>query len=115
MVDVTWARDSSDKTHSAPFAANAGAVFGKIQELSPHNDNQRFLQSQALSMAISIGQIRSLMFAQKTSSVPMPLLAVLVFWLILLFISFGLIRSSQRDGGGQPIRLSRWRFALRSS
>ena len=90
MVDVTWARGSSDKTHSAPFAANEGAVFGKIQELFPHNDNQRFLQSQALSMAIQLGQTRSLMFAQETSSVPMLLLAVLVFWLVLLFMSFGL-------------------------
>ncbi len=90
MVDVMWARDGSDKTHSAPFAANEGVVFGKIQQLSPHNDNQRFLQSQALSMAIKIGQTRSLMFAQKSSSIPMPLLAILVFWLTLLFISFGL-------------------------
>src|ERR1019366_2496260 len=50
----------------------------QIQELFPHNDNQRFLQSQALSMAIQLGQTRSLMFAQETSSVPMLLLAVLV-------------------------------------
>jgi len=90
MVDVMWARDGSNNTHSAPFAANAGAVFEKIQQLSPHNDNQRFLQSQALSMAIQLAQTRSLMFAQRTSSVPMPLLAVLVFWLTLLFMSFGL-------------------------
>src|SRR5271157_6540290 len=90
MVDAMWARDGSDNTHSAPFAANAGAILGKIQQLSPHNDNQRFLQSQALSMAVQIGQTRSLMFAQRTSSVPMPLLAVLVFWLTLLFMSFGL-------------------------
>ena len=90
MVDVTWARDDSDTANFAPFAANEGALFGKIQQLSPQNDNQRFLQSQALSMAIKIGQTRSLMFAQKASSVPMPLLAILVFWLILLFMSFGL-------------------------
>lgn len=89
MMDVTWARDGSDNTLT-PFAANEGAVLGKIQQLSPHDDNQRFLQSQALSLAIQLGQTRSLMFAQKTSSVPLPLLAVLVFWLVLLFMSFGL-------------------------
>ena len=89
MVDATWAQDGSNKTF-VPFSANEGAVLGKIQQLSPQNDNQRFLQSQALSMAIKVGQTRSLMFAQHTSSVPMPLLAVLVFWLILLFMSFGL-------------------------
>ena len=90
MVEVTWARDGSNKTHIEPFAVNAGAVFGKIQELSPQNDNQRFLQSQALSMAVKVGQTRTLMFAQQASSVPMPLLTVLGFWLTMLFISFGL-------------------------
>jgi hypothetical protein len=90
MLDVTWPRDGSDKAHSIPSVANEEALFDKIQDLSPHSDNQRFLQSQALSAAIKLGQTRSLMAAQKSSSVPMPLLAVLVFWLILLFMSFGL-------------------------
>ena len=95
MADVMWVPDGSDKTHIAPFTANEGAIFGKIQQLSPQNDNQRFLQSQAISMAIKIGQTRSLMFAQKASTVPVPLLAVLVFWLTLLFMSFGLfVRSN---------------------
>ncbi len=90
MVDVTWARDGSDKAHSTASAANEDTLFDKIQELSPQNDHQRFLQSQALSMAIKLGQTRSLMFAQKASSVPMPLVAMLVLWLTLLFMSFGL-------------------------
>ena len=87
IVDVTWALDGSDKTPSAP---HEDLLFDKIQELSPQNDHQRFLQSQALSATIKLGQTRTLMFAQKASSVPMPLLAVLVFWLTLLFMSFGL-------------------------
>ena len=90
VEDVMWARDGSDQGHIAPFSANEAAVLNGVQQLAPHNDNQRFLQSQALSMAINIGQTRSLMFAQKSSSVPMPLLAILVFWLTLLFMSFGL-------------------------
>src|SRR5208283_1813527 len=90
LVDVTWARDGSDKTHSGPSTANQDALFDKLQELSPHNDSQRFLQSQALSTAVKLGETRTLMVAQKTSSVPMPLLAILVFWLVLLFMSFGL-------------------------
>jgi hypothetical protein len=88
MLDVTWGRDGSDKTHFTPSAASE-ALFDKIQQLSPQNDGQRFIQSQASSTAIKLGQTRSLMVAQETSSVPMPLLAVLVFWLVLLFMSFG--------------------------
>ena len=90
MLDVTWRRDGSDKTHSSPFTASSETVFDKIQELSPRNDSQRFLQSQALSAAIKLGQTRSLMFAQQASSVPMPLVAMLTLWLTLLFVSFGL-------------------------
>ncbi len=71
MVDVTWAPDGLEKTHSASSAATEEALFDKIQELSPQNENQRFLQSHALSAAIKRGQTRSLMVAQKTSSVPM--------------------------------------------
>ena len=89
MIDVTWGADGSDKPHFATPAASE-ALFDKIQQLSPQNDNQRFMQSQALNQAIKLGLTRSLMIAQTTSSVPMPLLAILVFWLILLFMSFGL-------------------------
>jgi hypothetical protein len=89
MVDVTWGRNSSDKTRFTVSAAGETLLF-RIHELSPDNDSQRFLQSQAASVALGLAQTRSLMIAQKTSSVPLPLLAVLVFWLTLLFMSFGL-------------------------
>jgi hypothetical protein len=89
MVDVTWGRDSSDKTRFTLFAGGETLLL-RIAELSPDNDSQRFLQSQAASAALQLAQTRSLMIAQKTSSVPLPLLAVLVFWLSLLFMSFGL-------------------------
>ena len=89
IVDVTWGRNSSDETRFTLSAASE-VFLVRIPELSPRNDSQRLLQSQALSVAIKLGQARSLMIAQQTSSVPMPLLAVLVFWLTLLFMSFGL-------------------------
>ena len=65
-------------------------LFDKIQELSPQNDSQRLLHNQAITLTIKLAQTRWLMFEQKTSSVPMPLLVMLVFWLTLLFTSFGL-------------------------
>lgn len=89
MVHVTWGREGSDKAPAAS-SATEDSTFDRIQGLFPQNDSQRFLQSQALNMAIKLGQTRSLMVAQEASSVPMPLLAILVFWLVLLFISFGL-------------------------
>lgn len=65
-------------------------VLDQIQALSPKDDNQRTMKAQALSLAIQMGQTRWLIFAQNTIPVPKLLLLVLIFWLTVLFISFGL-------------------------
>jgi hypothetical protein len=90
MVEGAGPSDGQKKSHFDPTAVSSERLFDKIQELAPQNENQRLLQSQALNLAIKLGQTRWLMFAQKSSSVPMPLLVMLVFWLTLLFTSFGL-------------------------
>jgi hypothetical protein len=65
-------------------------VIDDIQKLSPKDDNQRALKAQASNLAVQMGQTRWLMFAQNTVPVPKPLLIVLLFWLTVLFVSFGL-------------------------
>jgi hypothetical protein len=74
------------------MAAPSGGeiLYEKIQGLSPKNDTQRSIQSQALSIVVDIGKTRWLMYEQATTSVSMPLLVVLVLWLTVIFISFGL-------------------------
>ena len=64
-------------------------IFDKIQGLSP-DDTQRSLKGQATSLAIQLGQTRWLMFEQRTVPIPKLLLGMLIFWLTVLFISFGL-------------------------
>ena len=51
---------------------------------------QRSLQAQALSITMDVGQTRWLMFQQTDSSISAPLLVVVVLWLTIIFISFGL-------------------------
>ena len=89
-IELSWQRSDGPNTRFEPTAAGSEVLLDKVQELSPHNDMQRSLQSQALSVLVQLAQTRWLLFAQKASSVPMPLLVVVVFWLTLLFVSFGL-------------------------
>jgi hypothetical protein len=58
--------------------------------LSPRTDAQRWLQSRALSLSGDIAQTRCLLIAQADSSIPPVLLAVLIFWIAIIFLSFGL-------------------------
>jgi hypothetical protein len=41
-------------------------------------------------MALDLGRTRVLLFEQLDSSIPVPFLVVLVFWLAIIFASFGL-------------------------
>ncbi len=65
-------------------------ILDRIEGLSPRDDNQRFLKTQALSLSYQLGQTRWLMFEQNTVPVPNLLLAMLIGWLIVLFLSFGI-------------------------
>ena len=75
----------------APTSATAQSINEQIQRLSPQNETQRFLQSEALKTAVELSQTRWLLFEQRIGgSIPMPFLVVVVFWLAIIFASFGL-------------------------
>ena len=77
-------------SHSDPMSGGSEVLYDKVQGLVPANDVQRTIQGQALSLVIALGQMRWLMYEQRASSVSMPLLVVLISWLIIIFVSFGL-------------------------
>jgi len=89
-LDQMWSKDGTNASRLAPPSAGGEILYDKIQGLSAKNDTQRSLQGQALSMAMDLGKTRWLMYEQATIPVSMPLLVVLVLWLTVIFISFGL-------------------------
>ena len=91
-LDRNWSvgTSRSAKLDSAETRAGGANFYEKIQELTPRNDVQRSLQGQALQIALDLGRTRSLLLQQTGSSIPRPFLVVLVFWLAVIFISFGL-------------------------
>lgn len=93
-VEEIWPKDAAASASLAPLErAKAEAFFVSIQKLSPETDAQRFARSQALQIATDVYHTRLLMFAQQGSaiSISLPFLIVLVSWLILLFVGFGLL------------------------
>lgn len=89
-----WPKDESQTSTLAAAETTAGgrALYAQIQGLSPRDDTQRALQTQALQIVAQLAQSRWLLVAQRESSViPTPFLLVLTFWLVVLFASFGLL------------------------
>jgi hypothetical protein len=90
MIDRLWPQNMSEAAQLAPPAGLSGALYDAIEGLSPKDDRQRLLRSNALSLAMDISQARWLMFEQGTIMVSKPLVIVLVFWLVFIFLSWGL-------------------------
>ena len=88
-LDRIWPQERTRTSELEP-RIGTDVVLDKIQDLSPTDDKRRSLQAQAFSMAIGLGQTRWLMYEQGAAAVSTPLLVVLVFWLAMIFFSFGL-------------------------
>jgi hypothetical protein len=67
------------------------ALYLEIQRLTPHDETQRNLKAQATTLAVELGQLRTLLVAESISSISKPLLIVVSFWLVVIFLSFSLI------------------------
>jgi hypothetical protein len=64
----------------------------QLRQLSPQTDSQRWLKSQALQVGGEIAAVRWFLIEQRGhSSLPKPLIVLLVFWLVLIFFIFGLL------------------------
>jgi hypothetical protein len=91
LVERIWREQGPGAVKVAPFEASAQSdlFFDKLLELTPQNEGQREMQTRAVQIWIDLAQTRVL-FAQADSAIPMPFLAVLVFWLAAILVSFGL-------------------------
>jgi hypothetical protein len=90
VLDRMWPEEHSAGSTLASQVGVTDDLYDQIQRLSPQDDAQRALKGEALSVARDIGKIRWLMFAQQSSQIPMPFLAIVAVWLSIVFASFGL-------------------------
>jgi hypothetical protein len=90
FADRLWHEKESGA--SGPFETDDAAerVYVDIQKLSPHDDLQRSLQSRAVQISNDLAQVRFLLFVESENLIPIPFLAVLAFWLMIIFASFSL-------------------------
>lgn len=91
-VKRLWPEDASQDATVAPTSLAEGkSLHSLLLELAPGNDRQRALQSMALQISVEVGKARWLLVAQAESgTIPTPFIVILIFWLAVLFVSFGL-------------------------
>ena len=91
IIEKFWPAEGAAKPITIdPADSPVEALYDKIEALTPQNDAQRSMQSQALALAADMARTRLLLFEHLGASIPVPFLVVLVFWLCVIFASFGL-------------------------
>ena len=92
MIELMWPEERLENPMSvferAPLMEQ---VQRKIRELEPQSDTQRRLQEQALDICNEILLSRWVQIEQAQTTLPTPFLVILLFWLTMLYMSFGLI------------------------
>ena len=81
---------ASDHAGVGPWGADAERLYDGVDQLSRQSEIQRSAQGRAENVLSDLGHRRWLLFAESGSAVPMPFLIVLIFWLVIIFASFGL-------------------------
>jgi hypothetical protein len=87
MLNRTWSHDHSG---SPSTDATSESIYEAVLHLSPRTDAERSLQGSIVNTLNDLGRTRWLMYEQRVTGVPRPLLIVLICWLSILFLSFGL-------------------------
>lgn len=91
-IDSLWPTtdSASSRLDAAEITAATDSFFAAIRDLGAGNETQRTIQSQALQLGAEMGRTRWLLSQDEDRASSIPFLAVLLFWLFALFVSFGL-------------------------
>jgi hypothetical protein len=92
MIDQLWPGEGGEGAglDSAQITSAGDKLYDAIRDLAPTTDAQRAVQAQALQTSADLARTRWLLSGQHDSASLGPFLVVLLFWLLAIFVSFGL-------------------------
>ena len=93
QLDLIWPNDGSATVNlRAPPMRDAGEeLYDELANLSPRTDAQRFGKGRALQLLTEMRETRRLIYEQAGGSLSWPFFVILVFWLVVLFVGFGIL------------------------
>jgi hypothetical protein len=92
-MERIWPSGASHKVNLAEAEKATGMedVYDQLRALTPKNDSQIYLKSQALQLGADLLQSRWMLVEQSQNQLPTVFLCVLTFWLTVLFTGFGML------------------------
>lgn len=91
-IEATWPTRGGMRASfaSAQITSAAEEVQNEIIALAPQNEAQRWFKAEALKLTEDVLRTRLRLLSSRGGAVPRAFLAVVIFWLMATFASFGL-------------------------
>jgi len=91
--DAVWSTNGvrPENLNSATVQGSALANLRMVAALEPQTDTQRTLKARAFDQVDTVSRTRLQMFESRGGQIVWPFLAVLIFWISILFLGFGLL------------------------
>jgi hypothetical protein len=91
--DTVWSPDGvrPENLNSASVRFSVLAILRMAAALEPRTDAQRLLKARILDQADTVSRSRMQMFESRGGQIAWPFLAVLIFWVSILFLGYGLL------------------------
>ncbi len=88
-----WAETDEDSGATSRIVHDRGVepIQDELRALTPATDSQRWLIGRALEITSELAEEHWMLVETRAEGLPLPFFAVMVFWLALLFGSFGLL------------------------
>lgn len=90
LLVSTWPDERPENAKIAGGTARPEDLYDQVEGLSPRDERQRAMQSQASGLLLSLGEVRWLMIEESKVPGNTLLILVLDFWLTCIFVSWGL-------------------------
>lgn len=93
FIATVWPEEKAASATVRDFehSNSVEAMLGVLTALKATDDEHQALRAQALQLANDIQQVRWLAIAQGVVPLPIPFLVVLLFWVSILYVSYGLL------------------------
>lgn len=95
-IQRMWPDKGSTNTEVTTSVAEARTLYDSIQQLAPRDEMQRSIKAEALSDSVELSKTLWLLSAQKQVTIVAPLLVMVIVWLAVIFVSFGLLAPSNK-------------------
>ena len=89
-IAITWP-DEADVPPEREGWRLLETLQDRLLALAPSNDVQRWVQTRAITVSADIARTRWLLDVQRGTVIPTAFLVTLVFWVMIIFASFGLL------------------------